>query len=176
MGRKLGKTLKDVRQAYENLTSDLGPELRSLQQTTQELRDSVNAVTSIPQDMVQSVIQATELDDTIGELKDVADSVSGLGKTLSSAGKIIQHPVDAAVSTAKGALQPSETTEPRDAAPDGGEGAVPDESGDAAPTDAVDSAPEDTMNSMPDDAVDAVAKSTEENSSTESDAQETTHE
>ena len=27
MGRKLAKTLRDVRQMYENLTKDLGPEL-----------------------------------------------------------------------------------------------------------------------------------------------------
>jgi hypothetical protein len=83
----------------------------SIQRTTQELRDSVNSVTSIPQDMVQSVVKAAELDDTIDELKGVADSVGDMGKTLDSAGKVIKDPVGAAVSTARDALKPPEAAD-----------------------------------------------------------------
>jgi sec-independent protein translocase protein TatB len=176
MGRKLGEVLRDVRRAYENLTSDLGPELMSIQKTTQELRDTVTSVTSIPQDMVQSVVQAAELDDTIGELKGVADSVSDVGKSLSSAGKVVQDPVNAAVSTARSALQPSQSAETSDAAPDGGEGAVPDEALDAAPIEAGDADPDDAIDSVPDNAEGAVPAATEEHNSSDSDAQETTHE
>jgi Tat protein translocase TatB subunit len=106
LGRKLGKTLRDLRRAYDNLTSDLGPELRSLQRTTQELRESVESVTSIPQDMVQSMVKAAELDDTIEELKGVTDSVGEMRTTLSSAGQVIRDPVKAAVGAAQGALLP----------------------------------------------------------------------
>jgi Tat protein translocase TatB subunit len=106
LGRKMGQTLRDLRKAYDNLTSDLGPELMSLQQTTQELRESVEAVTSIPQDMVQSVVKAAELDETVAELKGVTDSVGEIGKTLSGAGQVIKDPVKAAVGAAQGALLP----------------------------------------------------------------------
>jgi Tat protein translocase TatB subunit len=111
LGRKLGETLRDLRKAYDNLTSDLGPELMSIQKTTQELRDSVNSVTSIPQDMVQSIVKAADLDDTIDELKDVAGSVDGLGKTISSAGKVIRDPLSAAASTARESLTPPKPTD-----------------------------------------------------------------
>lgn len=104
LGRKLGKTLRDLRQLYDNLTSDLGPELMSIQRTTQELRDSVDAVRSIPQDAVNKAAKAAELDETLAELKDVSDSVGQIGQTLSSAGKVLKDPVDAAVSTARSSL------------------------------------------------------------------------
>ena len=106
LGRKLGKTLRDVRKAYENLTSDLGPELTSLQETTQELRDSVDSVRSIPQDMVQTVVKAAELDETLDELKGVRDTVGGMGKTLTDAQKAVSNPLNAAVATARSALSP----------------------------------------------------------------------
>jgi Tat protein translocase TatB subunit len=100
LGRKLGKTLRDIRKAYENLTKDLGPELRSIQQTTQELRDSVEAVRSIPQDMVQSIAKAADLDSTIAELKGVTGSLDGVGQTLSDVAKVVKEPVTATVDTA----------------------------------------------------------------------------
>ncbi|NIV31420.1 MAG: twin-arginine translocase TatA/TatE family subunit, partial [Anaerolineae bacterium] len=50
MGRRLAEILRDLRKAYDNLTRELGPELQSIQQTTQELRESVESVTSIPRD------------------------------------------------------------------------------------------------------------------------------
>jgi sec-independent protein translocase protein TatB len=111
MGRKLAKTLRDVRKAYENLTKDLGPELMSIQQATQELRDSVQAVKSIPQDAVKSVVDAADLEDTIAELKEVTGDLEGVRKTVSSAGKMVRDPVGAAVSTAKSALQPPKPVE-----------------------------------------------------------------
>ena len=117
LGRKLGKTLQDVRKAYDNLTRDLGPELMSIQKTTQELRQSVESVRSIPQDMVQQVVKAAELDETMEELKGVTDSVGEIGKTLSDVGKVIKDPVDAAASAAQSTVLPeafsdSEVVEP----------------------------------------------------------------
>jgi Tat protein translocase TatB subunit len=106
LSRKLGKTLRDVRKAYENLTRDLGPELMSIQKSTQELRESVESVRSIPQDMVQQVVKAADLDETMEELKGVTDSVGEIGKTLSDAGQVIKDPVDAAVSAAQRTMQP----------------------------------------------------------------------
>lgn len=110
MGRKLAKTLRDVRKAYENLTKDLGPELMSIQQATQELRDSVQSVKNIPQDAVKSVVDAADLEDTIAELKEVTGDLESVRKTVSGAGKVVRDPVGAAVSTAKSALQPPKPT------------------------------------------------------------------
>ncbi len=107
LGRTLAKTLRDLRKAYENLTKDLGPELMSIQQTTQELRESVESVRSIPRDMVKSVVDAAELDDTIAELKEVTGDLEQVRKTVSSAGKVVKDPVGAAVGTARSALVPS---------------------------------------------------------------------
>jgi sec-independent protein translocase protein TatB len=106
MGRTLAKTLRDLRNAYENLTKDLGPELMSIQETTQELRESVESITSIPQDMVGSIAKAADLDDTINDLKKDLDSLQEVGQTVSNAGKMIKNPVGAAVDTARGALLP----------------------------------------------------------------------
>jgi sec-independent protein translocase protein TatB len=111
MGRKLAKTLRDIRKAYENLTRDLGPELQSIQQTTKELRESVDSVRSIPQDVVKSVVKAADLDDTVSDLKEVTDSIGQVGQTMSTAGKMIKDPVGAAVHTARKSLLPSDSAE-----------------------------------------------------------------
>lgn len=111
MGRQLGKILRDVRKAYENLTQDLGPELMSLQQSTRELRDSVDSVRSIPQEMVNSVVKAADLDDTIQDLKDVTGSIQQVGQDISKAGKIVKDPVGAAVNTARSAILPKKPSE-----------------------------------------------------------------
>ncbi|MFC2029524.1 twin-arginine translocase TatA/TatE family subunit [Chloroflexota bacterium] len=111
LAQKLGTTLRDVRKAYDNLTADLGPELMSLQDTTKELRESVDSVRSIPQHMVKTVVEAAELDETIGELKAVSDDVGQVGQTLSAASDAIKNPVDAAASAARQALSPLEPTE-----------------------------------------------------------------
>jgi sec-independent protein translocase protein TatB len=111
MGRKLAETLRDLRKAYDNLTRELGPELQSIQQTTQELRESVESVTSIPQDVVKSVVEAADLDDTFAELKGVTNSLDQVGQTVSRAGNIVKNPVGAAVDTARSALLPSESDE-----------------------------------------------------------------
>lgn len=96
LGRRLAKTLRDVRKAYENLTRDLGPELMSIQETTRELRESVDSVRSIPKDMVDSVVKAAELEEMAAELKDVSDSVGQVGQTLSQAQKAVRNPLRAA--------------------------------------------------------------------------------
>jgi Tat protein translocase TatB subunit len=105
LGRQLGKVLRDVRKAYENLTRDLGPEFTSIQRTTQELRESVESIRSIPQDVVQSVVKAADLEETLEDLKGVTGSVSQIGQTLVDAKQAIQHPVKAAVNTAQNALR-----------------------------------------------------------------------
>jgi sec-independent protein translocase protein TatB len=107
MGSKLAKILRDVRKAYENLTQDLGPELQSIQRTTKELRESVDSVRSIPQDAVKSVVKAADLEDTVSELKEVTDSIGQVGRTMSTAGKMMKDPVGAAVKTARKSLSPS---------------------------------------------------------------------
>ena len=112
MGRKLAEILRDLRKAYDNLTSELGPELRSIQQTTQELRESVESVTSIPKDTLKTVVDAAELEDTISELKDMTGDLEKVRKTMSTAGKTIKNPVGAAVGTAKDALLPPKADQP----------------------------------------------------------------
>jgi sec-independent protein translocase protein TatB len=107
MARQLAKILRDARTAYENLTKDLGPELMSIEQTTREIRDSVNSVRSIPKDMVGSVVKAADLDDTIADLKDVQKSVEETGRSVSQAGRMIQEPLDDTLKTARGALEPA---------------------------------------------------------------------
>jgi sec-independent protein translocase protein TatB len=109
LAQQLGKTLRDVRKMYENLASDLGPELMTLQESTKDLRDSVESVRSIPKDMVQQVVQAAELDETLGELQGVKDSVDQMGRTLSDAKKVVQDPVTAAVDSARSSLAPDES-------------------------------------------------------------------
>jgi sec-independent protein translocase protein TatB len=119
MGRRLAEILRDLRKAYDNLTKELGPELQSIQQTTQELRESVESVTSIPRDTLKTVVDAAELDDTISELKDVTGELEEVRQTMSRAGKTIKNPVGAAVDTAKETLLPSksdESDEPGDSA------------------------------------------------------------
>ena len=111
MARTLAKTLRDLRKAYENLTKDLGPELMSIQETTQELRESVESITAIPQDMMGSVVKAADLDDTIDDLKKDLGSLQEVGQTVSDAGKMIKNPVGAAVDTARDALLPSKPDE-----------------------------------------------------------------
>lgn len=106
-GRRLAGILRDLRKAYDNLTAELGPELQSIQKTTQELRESVESVTSIPKDTLKTVVDAADLDDTIAELKGVTSDLEEVRQTVSRAGKTMKDPVGAAVSTARGALLPA---------------------------------------------------------------------
>jgi Tat protein translocase TatB subunit len=114
MGRRLGKTLKDVRRAYDNLTRDLGPEFSSLQESTKDLQESVSAVRGIPQDMVQNLVKVADMEDTIEDLKGMADDVGQVTETLTTAGTVVKNPVEAAVSSARSALQPTEPPEEGD--------------------------------------------------------------
>jgi sec-independent protein translocase protein TatB len=107
MGRKLAQILRDIRKMYDNLTSELGPELMTIQQGAQELRQSVESVTSIPKDAVQSVVEAADLDDTVAELKEITSGLEEVGQTVSGVGKMVKDPVSAAVGTARDAILPS---------------------------------------------------------------------
>ncbi len=115
MGRKLAEVLRDIRKAYDNLTAELGPELQSIQRTTQELRESVDSVRAIPKDTLKTVVDAADLEDTIAELKGVTDGLEEVRETMSKAGKTVRNPVGSAVETARGALL----------SPKGGEGGEP---------------------------------------------------
>lgn len=112
IGRKLALTLRDVRKAYENLTKDLGPEWKSIQETTREFRESVDSVRSIPRDMVESVVKAADLDDTVADLKGVGDELQQVGRTMSEAKRVIQDPVRAVVDSARSTLSPAPAAEP----------------------------------------------------------------
>jgi sec-independent protein translocase protein TatB len=107
MGRKLATLLRDIRKAYDNLTSELGPELTSIQKTTQELRDSVSSVRSIPNDVVKSVVKAADLDDTVEELKGMTSEIGRIGQTLSDAQKAVKDPVKVVRTAAQDALTPT---------------------------------------------------------------------
>jgi len=97
LARDLAKLLRSVRQVYENLSRDLGPEFMSIQKTTEELRTSVESIRSIPQEMVSSIVKAADLDETITDLKGAADDISHARQTVTAATKTITHPVDAAM-------------------------------------------------------------------------------
>ena len=107
LGRKLGQILRDVRRVYENLARDLGPELAELQKSTQELRESVESVRAIPQDVVKTVVQAADLDETIEDLKEVTGTFEEVGQTLSTAGQSAKDPLGAALDAARTTLDPS---------------------------------------------------------------------
>lgn len=106
LARSLAKTLRDLRKAYDNLTRDLGPELMSIQETTKELRESVESVRSIPKDTVESVVKAADLGDTMAELKGITDTLGQVSETVGSAKKVIRDPASAAVEAARKSLAP----------------------------------------------------------------------
>ncbi len=62
MSRKLGTLVRDLRRMYTNLSRDLGPELASLPSAIQEVRDTAEALKSLPRDAIRSLSQATSLD------------------------------------------------------------------------------------------------------------------
>jgi len=93
LARDLGKLLRNARRVYENLSRDLGPEFMSLQKTTEEIRTSVESIRTIPQEVVTSIVKTAGLDETITDLKGVADDISHTGQTLTTATKAITHPV-----------------------------------------------------------------------------------
>jgi uncharacterized protein YoxC len=72
------------------------------------IRESVESVRSIPQELVQSVVKSAEIQDTIAELKEVKDSLDQAGQTVSAAGKMIQEPISAAAGSARSALVPAQ--------------------------------------------------------------------
>lgn len=129
LARKLGKTLRDLRKAYDNLTSDLGPELASFQETAKELRESVDSVRNIPQDVIGKAVKSAELDETLDELKGVRDTVGKMGQTLTDTKKVVSDPINAAVSTARSALSPGQDLE--DASPKDTAGQPPETEVDA---------------------------------------------
>ena len=62
LSRKLGTLVRDLRRMYTNLSRDLGPELTSLPTAIQEVRDTAEALRSLPRDAIRSLSQATSLD------------------------------------------------------------------------------------------------------------------
>lgn len=125
LGRKMAKTLRDLRRAYENLTRDLGPELMSIQETTREIRESVESVRSIPKDMVDSVVKAADLGDTVADLKGMSGDLQKMGKEMAQVKQVVQHPLRAAADTARQVIAPPSTVDAGDG--DGEAAAVVDE-------------------------------------------------
>lgn len=116
LARDLAKALRSVRRVYENLSRDLGPEFISIQKTTEEIRSSVESIKTIPQEMVSTIVKAADLDETVAELKDVADDISHTRQAVATAGKILTHPVDAAKDVVRQSLAPVQPPEPDGAA------------------------------------------------------------
>ncbi len=108
LARDLAKILRSVRRVYENLSRDLGPEFMSIQKTTEEIRMSVESIRTIPQEMVTSIVKTAGLDETITDLKGVADDISHTGQALTAATKTITHPVDTAMDTVRHSLAPAQ--------------------------------------------------------------------
>ena len=112
LARDLGKLLRNARRVYENLSRDLGPEFMSLQKTTEEIRTSVESIRTIPQEVVTSIVKTAGLDETITDLKGVADDISHTGQTLTTATKAITHPVDTAMDAVRHSLVPDQPQKP----------------------------------------------------------------
>ncbi len=108
LARDLAKVLRSVRRVYENLSRDLGPELVSIQETTEEIRSSVESIRTIPKDMAASIVKAADLDETVTDLKGMADDISHASHTLTTATKALTHPVDAAMDAARHSLAPTQ--------------------------------------------------------------------
>jgi len=104
LARDLAKLLRSVRRAYENLSRDLGPELMSIQQTTEELRSSVESIKTIPQEMVTSIVKAADLDETVTDLQGMAEDINRTQRTVTTAAKIITHPVEATADAVRRSL------------------------------------------------------------------------
>jgi sec-independent protein translocase protein TatB len=121
LARQLGKLLRDVRNTYDNLIREIGPELTSLQESTRELRESVDSVRSIPQDTVKSVLKATELDETVDELKGIGQSIGQVNQTISGVQKTVRDPLRAALDAARSTLNPSADEEANKATDETGE-------------------------------------------------------
>jgi Tat protein translocase TatB subunit len=73
--RGITKVLRDVRRAYDNLTRDLGPEIMSIQQTTREIRTSVESIKTIPQDLTASIVKVADMEEIIDEMKGIAQEI-----------------------------------------------------------------------------------------------------
>ena len=126
LARDLGKALRSVRRVYENLSRDLGPEFMSIQQTTKEIQSSVESIRTIPQEVVSSIVKAADLDDTVADLKGVVDELGHTRQALTTATKIVTHPVDAAKDAVRQSLAPAQPQKPESV----GEGTPPETPGD----------------------------------------------
>jgi sec-independent protein translocase protein TatB len=116
LARDVAKVLRNVRRAYENLSRDLGPEIMSIQQTTEELRSSVESIRTIPQDVVTSIVKAADLGETVDDLKSVAEEISQTQQTMATAAKVVTHPVGATLDAVRRSLEPPQPQKPEDVA------------------------------------------------------------
>jgi sec-independent protein translocase protein TatB len=124
MAQKLAKALRDFRKMYENLTKDLGPELMAVQDATKEIVESVDAVRTIPKEMMQTAAKAAGLEETAEELKDIQSSLSKTAATITTAGQAVANPIGAARKAAVDALSPTRAASRTDT----GEASVPEDS------------------------------------------------
>jgi TatA/E family protein of Tat protein translocase len=62
LARTLGRTMRNFRNLYANLTRDLGPEMAEIQRATKEVRDTVGAVQDLPKSVTRSMLAMSEME------------------------------------------------------------------------------------------------------------------
>jgi sec-independent protein translocase protein TatB len=68
IARKVGAVVGQVRKMIENASRELDPDLGSMQRAAREVREQVDAVASIPHEMIRSLSQASGLSDVVADL------------------------------------------------------------------------------------------------------------
>jgi sec-independent protein translocase protein TatB len=68
MSRKLGALVRDVRKMIETASRDLDPDLAPVQKAAQDVIAQVDAVKSLPHDMIRSISRAAGLSDVAADL------------------------------------------------------------------------------------------------------------
>ena len=68
IARKIGAVVGQVRKMIENASRELDPDLGSIQRAAQQVREQVDAVTSIPHEMIRTLSQASGLNEVVADL------------------------------------------------------------------------------------------------------------
>jgi len=101
ISRKLGLLVRDLRKMYENASRELGPDLGSMQETVQQVREQVDAIASIPHKMIRSLSQAAALGGLEDDLKATGWDTTLVGQTASAADQSSKDIVPSAVAAAQ---------------------------------------------------------------------------
>jgi sec-independent protein translocase protein TatB len=68
IAQKIGAVVGQVRKMIENASRELDPDMGSIQRAAQQVREQVDAVASIPHEMIRSLSQASGLSDVAAGL------------------------------------------------------------------------------------------------------------